>query len=190
MTQQREVRLRLKGWTWLCSAGSGWLSQPRFWQGSCWQKCALISHSLYSDWNLPPIRIIWSGLGVGGSSSWMLNTWKCTTSMLQQGENLTKNRLLKKKMPLGFLGHKIVFWKQHYDELRVNESETYGLNFPWNLHGFGSHGEKGTWQDTFEILSNQKHLRNNLRCFGGHKTVPNSFTFINCTTIKMKKKMT
>lgn len=36
-----------------------------------------------------------------------------------------------KKMPLGFLGYKIVFWKQQYDELRVNESETYGLNFPW-----------------------------------------------------------
>lgn len=91
-------------------------------------------------------------------------------------------------MPIGFLGHKIVSWKQQYDELRVNESETYGLNFPWNLHGFGSHGEKGTWQDAFEILPNQKYLRNNLRCFGGHKTVPNSFIFINCTTIYKKKK--
>lgn len=66
VTQQREIRLRLralrtiKGWTWLWSAGSGWLSQPRFWQGNCWQKCAVISHSLYSDWNLPLTRIIWS----------------------------------------------------------------------------------------------------------------------------------
>lgn len=94
-------------------------------------------------------------------------------------------------MPVGFLGHKIVFWRQQYDELRVNESETYGLNFPWNLHGFGSHGEKGTWQDAFGILLNQKHLRNYLRFLGGCKTVPIFFfIFTNCTKLKKEIKVT
>lgn len=32
--------------------------------------------------------------------------------------------------------HQIVFIKQHFDELSVSESGTYGLNFPWNTHGF------------------------------------------------------
>ena len=29
-----------------------------------------------------------------------------------------------------FLGHQIAFSKQGFDELRANESETYGLNSP------------------------------------------------------------
>ena len=31
--------------------------------------------------------------------------------------------------------------KPHFDELSVNESETHGLNFPWNTHGFENQGK-------------------------------------------------
>ena len=34
------------------------------------------------------------------------------------------------KMLIRHLRHQITLKKQHFDELSVNESETYGLNFP------------------------------------------------------------
>lgn len=34
------------------------------------------------------------------------------------------------------LGHEMALTKQHVDELSINESETYGLNFPCNPQGF------------------------------------------------------
>lgn len=58
----------------LCSAAvSGGLSQPQFWEGSCRQKCAVIPHSLYSDWNLPLIGSFEVRKGMGRSSSSMFN---------------------------------------------------------------------------------------------------------------------
>lgn len=76
----------------LCSAGLGGLSQPQFWEGSCWQKCAVVPHSLYPDWNLPLIGSFEVRKGMGRSSSSMFNPWQLT-SMLPLGNILTKNRL-------------------------------------------------------------------------------------------------
>lgn len=33
------------------------------------------------------------------------------------------------------------FLKKAFNELRVTESETYGLNFPWNSQGFNIKGD-------------------------------------------------
>jgi hypothetical protein len=37
---------------------------------------------------------------------------------------------------LGLLRHQITLTKQHFNDLRVNESETHGLHFSWNTQGF------------------------------------------------------
>lgn len=41
---------------------------------------------------------------------------------------------LKPTQPLWDLS--LALLKQHFDELCVNESETYGFNFPWSVRGF------------------------------------------------------
>ena len=52
----------------------------------------------------------------------------CTAGKKQlYGLNKKKNLY---KMLILHLRHQITHRKQHFDELSVNESETYGLNFP------------------------------------------------------------
>ena len=50
---------------------------------------------------------------------------------------LGKNRfpVSKKKSFQSFFGLQIALAKQYFDELSVNESETYGLDFQWDTHG-------------------------------------------------------
>lgn len=40
------------------------------------------------------------------------------------------------------LGHETALTKQHVDELSINESETYGLNFPRSPQGLQNEGEE------------------------------------------------
>lgn len=40
------------------------------------------------------------------------------------------------------LGHETALTKQHVDELSINESETYGLNFPHGPQGLQNEGEE------------------------------------------------
>lgn len=40
------------------------------------------------------------------------------------------------------LGHETALTKQHVDELSINESETYGLNFPHSPQGLQNEGER------------------------------------------------
>lgn len=40
------------------------------------------------------------------------------------------------------LGHETALTKQHVDELSINESETYGLNFPRSPQGLRNEGEE------------------------------------------------
>lgn len=55
------------------------------------------------------------------------------------------------------LRHQIAFLKYSFDELRANESETYGLNSPSNPHGLKNEGEGGL-ANIFSVFSNPQAL--------------------------------
>lgn len=87
-------------------------------------------HTGWGLWEAGGLNLVWTS---EGSSSFSLGTVSFPVSK----KKLVVLRGLKKA-----LGHETALTKQHVDELSINESETYGLNFPCSPQGLQNEGEE------------------------------------------------
>lgn len=101
-------------WSWIWGRGSWWgFKGGRF----CPFHSPLRIHSSLI------VNQTWTFFQLG--NSFMLGKWQHLISKPGREDFKRFKTQLQK-----FLGHQIAFSKQGFDELRANESETYGLNSP------------------------------------------------------------
>ena len=59
----------------------------------------------------------------------------------------------------------MVLTKQHFDELSVKESKTYGLNFLYNTHGLTMKRGKKVLSKTHSGFAKPRTLKNSFKTF-------------------------
>lgn len=78
-----------------------------------------------------------------------------------------KEKKTSKERLTSLPGHQIVCTKQHSDDLHVNKSETYELNFSRNSYGLKK--REKCWENVFWVLLSPWHLKNSLRHWANTK---------------------